>query len=61
MENHAWGFFTTEVTALKSTMERDKKLLDINSFGQVPEDFLSFWIVLKDSLPKRQTVVQISS
>ena len=60
-KRHTWWFATAKVAALKGTVKRDEKLLDVNAFRQEVVDLGLFRIILEDRLPTRQTVGQISS
>ena len=60
-KHHTWWFATAKVAALKGTVKRNEKLLNVNAFRQEAVDLGLFRIILEDRLPARQTVGQISS
>ena len=49
------------MAALKGTVQRNEKLLNVNAFRQEAVDLRLFRIILEGKLPARQTVGQISS
>ena len=59
-KRHTWWIATAKVAALKGTVKRNEKLLNVNAFRQEAVDLGPFRIILEDRLPARQTVGQIS-
>ena len=60
-KRHTWWLATAKMAALKGTMKRNEKLLNVNAFRQEAVDLGLFRIILEDRLPARQTVGQISN
>ena len=60
-KRHTWWLATAKVAALKGTVKRNEKLLNVNAFRQEAVDLGLFRIILEDRLPARETVGQICS
>ena len=59
-KRHTRWIATAKVAALKGTVKRNEKLLNVNAFRQEAVDLGPFRIILEDRLPARQTIGQIS-
>ena len=55
-KRHTLWFATAKVAALKGTVKRNEKLLNVSAFRQEVVDLGLFRIILEDRLPARQTL-----